>query len=383
MSVVDLFSFETMALAIVTALFLIGYAILISFYHNAWKKQQSFRSDLQHFSTSVSVVIAARNEQENIELLLTDIFNQHYPGDLYEIIVVDDFSTDNTREIITQKFPLVKLLKPHVSPENSSKKIAIATGVNFASGELIVVTDADCRVPENWLSTIASFFENYKPFFIAAPVRFEHNNSLLQRFQALDFLILQGITAASVSSGFHNMCNGANLAYTKQSFVDVKGFQNIDAVASGDDMLLMHKIWKLNPNKISFVKSGEAIVTTHPMKTWSGFFSQRRRWASKTLIYEDRKIVLVLAFVYFFNLLSVILIVFSLLNSKYWLLTLVYLFSKPLIEYGFVSSVSKFYGDKQLLPYLFLYQPLHIFYTIFVGFISQFGKYEWKGRRTK
>src|SRR5438552_2515384 len=148
---------------------------------------------------------------------------------------------------------------------------------------------------------IFSFYEEKDPVFIAAPVILQNNSSVLQMFQALDFLVLQGITAASVYKQFHSMCNGANLAYEKKAFEEVKGFESIDHIASGDDMLLMHKIRKKFPGRLNYLKSKKVIVSTQPMKTWKEFLNQRTRWASKARFYDDKRIFFVLLLVYLFN----------------------------------------------------------------------------------
>jgi hypothetical protein len=119
------------------------------------------------------------------------------------------------------------------------------------------------------------------------------------------------------------------------------------------------------------------------MKTWQEFLMQRKRWASKTLVYDDWRIIAVLGFVLLFNLLFFVLLVAAFFNPIYWIHFLAYLFGKTIIEWPFVSSVATFYGEKKLMRYFFFIQPLHIFYTAFVGIISQFGKYEWKGRTTR
>jgi hypothetical protein len=145
--------------------------------------------------------------------------------------------------------------------------------------------------------------------------------------------------------------------------------------------LLMHKIWKRQPDKVFYLKNKDAIVSTTPMKTWGEFLMQRRRWASKTLVYKDYRIIVVLGFVLLFNLLFFVLFVAAFLNKVYWLHFFFYLAGKTIIEWPFLSSVADFYGEKRLMRHFFFIQPLHIFYTVFVGIISQFGHYEWKGRR--
>ncbi|MDQ6608697.1 MAG: glycosyltransferase, partial [Bacteroidota bacterium] len=231
------------------------------------------------------------------------------------------------------------------------------------------------------VSTVASCYKEKEAVFIAAPVKFLHDNSLLQIFQALDFITLQGITAASVSANFHTMCNGANLAYTKEVFERVNGFEGIDKVATGDDMLLMYKIWKKKPDKVYYLKSDDAIVSTEPAKRWKEFFMQRKRWASKTLVYDDYRIILVLVFILLLNVLFFVLLIAAFINKIYWIHFISFLVGKTIIEWPFVSSVAKFYGEEKLMRYFFFIQPLHAFYTVVVGLLSQFGKYEWKGRK--
>ena len=364
--------------------FLFLYALLIFYYWQGWKKLTGKEIKNSSDYTFISVIVAARNEEKNVAELLKALSQQNYPKEFFEIIIADDFSVDNTARIV-KKFSLENLIliQPSIDSESSSKKRALEAGIQKAKGELIVTTDADCVPEKSWLKTIHNFYAEKKAFFIAAPVKFCHNKTLLQIFQALDFLTLQGITAASVAHNFHAMCNGANLAYTKKAFEEVNGFNKIDKVATGDDMLLMYKIWKKNPGKIFYLKSREAIVATKPMLSWKQFFMQRKRWASKTFVYDDYKMIAVLLFVYFFNCIFLFLIVLSFFYNFYWWYVLAFWILKTVIELPFVYSVAKFYEEQKLLRYFFFFQPLHIFYTVLVGIFSQFGKYEWKGRKTK
>jgi cellulose synthase/poly-beta-1,6-N-acetylglucosamine synthase-like glycosyltransferase len=371
-----------MLLTLICFLFL--YAGLIFFYYYHWLKLEEYASPAVQSQLFLSVVIAARNEESTLPRLINDLERQSYPAHLFEVIIVNDFSTDKTGEALSQiSSPHFRMIVPDADPKSSSKKTALTTGIQEAKGELIVITDADCSVSPAWLSTIASFYKEKNAAFIAAPVQFEHNNSLLQIFQSLDFLTLQGITAAGVSGGFHSMCNGANLAYTKEAFLAVDGFKGIDKVATGDDMLLMHKIKQAKSKQVFYLKSKEAIVRTAPMFTWRDLLMQRRRWASKTLVYDDFRITAVLFFVYLFNCFFILLIVLSFFAKDYWWYAAGYLFLKTLIEVPFVYSVARFFNQQKLLRSFFFLQPLHIFYTVVAGTLSQFGKYEWKGRRTK
>ena len=369
---------------IISAFFLVLYALLIFFYWNTWKNLNCYEPSGVTDTRFISVIIPARNEAKNISNLLNALAHQTYHIDFFEIIVVDDFSTDDTAEVVKKfSFSNLILAQPDTSSIFSSKKKAIETGIRTSKGELIITTDADCIPSKYWLETINSFYVTTDAAFVAAPVKFLHDHSFLQLFQSLDFLTLQGITAASVSSDLYAMCNGANLAYKKQAFENVNGFEGIDNVATGDDMLLMHKIRRKYPGKIFYLKSKEAITHTQPMLSWKEFFMQRKRWASKTLVYDDYKIIAVLGFVYLLNCLFIALIVASLFNAFYWWFVLGFWLAKTMIEFPFIKAVAKFYEERTITKYLFFFQPLHIMYTVLIGIASQLGKYEWKGRKTK
>ena len=370
-------------------LLMVVYAVLISYYHSAWNKLPEFVLPEKQTSVFISVIIAARNEEKNIQSLLQSLHNQQYPKELYEVIIIDDHSTDNTWPLLQELHFEQLQLKPlqlkefvdNASAIASYKKKSIETGINAATGKLIVTTDADCRFTPLWLQTIASFYEANEAKFIAAPVTFYNQASLLSVFQTLDFLTLQGITAASVYKRFHSMCNGANLAYERSAFYEVDGFNNIDAIASGDDMLLMHKIFKQYPNQVFYLKNPLAIVTTEPAANWKQFFHQRIRWASKADRYDDKRIFWVLLLVYLLNVCFLAGAVASFWNNTWLMLVLLLLLAKVLIEFPFVNSVAIFFGQQKLMKYFPFLQPLHIGYTIIAGWLGKFGHYEWKGRR--
>ena len=371
-----------MILIYVTIGLLIPYAVLILFYRAGWKDLELFSPKDQDPQTRISVIIAARNEEQNIGSLLESIGSQTYPRHLFETIVIDDHSTDATAAI-AKSFSFVKLIKLELGNINSYKKKAIETGIAAASGDLVVITDADCVVKPGWLKTIAAFKEKTNAVFIAAPVVIEDTSSLLQAFQSLDFMVLQGITAAAVQRQIHNMCNGANLAYERKAFHEVNGFTGIDHIASGDDMLLMQKIAARYPRRLAYLLSEEAIVTTQPATSWKEFFNQRIRWASKATSYNDIKIFSALFLVYFFNCALLALLIAGFWSPYLWLGFLGVLIGKTSVELIFIYPVIKFYKKEGLLKLFAVYQPLHIIYTVIAGWLGTFGRFEWKGRKVK
>jgi cellulose synthase/poly-beta-1,6-N-acetylglucosamine synthase-like glycosyltransferase len=377
-----------MLIIYIALLLFVIYACLIIYYRQSWLAIPIDNGQLtidNSLSVTITVIIPARNEEENIKACLESVTDQSYPKHLFEVIVVDDFSTDKTADIISsfadRNVSLISLKDFVEDKLNSYKKKAIEIAISKAKGNLIVTTDADCVVPHSWLQTVATFYEEHKPAFIAAPVSYHHENNFLKIFQSLDFMTLQGITGAAVNKKFHNMCNGANLAYEKKTFFEVGGFTGIDNIASGDDMLLMHKIFELAPKRVSFLKSADAIVHTKPAATLGEFFSQRIRWASKSDKYSDKRITAVLALVYLFNVAIFFLAILSFFDYWviYWLLGV--MICKTIIELVFLYPVAKFFNKLKLLWWFPLAQPFHIVYIIIAGWLGKFGSYKWKERK--
>jgi cellulose synthase/poly-beta-1,6-N-acetylglucosamine synthase-like glycosyltransferase len=370
-------------------LLLIGYAILIGYYHNAWNKLPVYNPPADASRVSITVIIPARNEEANLPALIDSLRQQQYPTGLWEVIIIDDHSTDDTYRLLEEagkSWPVLKLIRMADLPSDSNgsaafKKKAIKAGIDQAKGQLIITTDADCLFDPTWLHTIASYYQQTGAKFIAAPVVIEGKDNLLNIFQSLDFLTLQGITGASVFKRAHSMCNGANLAYEKSAFEEVNGFEKIDHLPSGDDMFLMHKIFTRYPEKVFYCKSASAIVRTAPVASWKAFFHQRIRWASKADSYDDKRIFWALLLVYCANLGFLILFIIGFWKPLAFFFCIILLLAKMLIEFPFVNSVAIFFGQQRRMKYFLVLQPLHILYTITAGWLGKFGHYEWKGRK--
>jgi cellulose synthase/poly-beta-1,6-N-acetylglucosamine synthase-like glycosyltransferase len=365
-------------------LLMVGYAILINYYHRWWNRLPIFKLPDTKPATFISVIVAARNEEKNIKPLLDSLYKQAYPKTLFEVIIINDHSTDNTWQLLQEaRYPELQLVALQQEETLAGKKKAIATGIASAKGTLIVTTDADCAFGQHWLESIGAFYESTQAKFIAAPVKITARRSLLSIFQSLDFITLQGITGASVYRRFHSMCNGANLAYEKKAFEAVNGFEGIDNIPSGDDMLLMHKIFRQYPEQVFYLKAKEAVVTTEPAATWKAFFHQRIRWASKADSYDDKRIFWVLLLVYLVNVCFLVAAVAACWQNIWLFFMLLLLLAKVLIEFPFVHSIAIFFEQQKLMKYFPFLQPLHIGYTIVAGWLGKFGKYEWKGRIIK
>ncbi|MDF2433639.1 MAG: hypothetical protein JWP44_3270 [Mucilaginibacter sp.] len=337
------------------------------------------------FATSVTILIAARNEEEKIHLTIEDILAQDYPGELTEIIIVDDHSTDSTSAIISSYAAKgVKLLQlQEDKPLNSYKKKAIAEAIKRSSGELMVATDADCRMGIKWLSTIVGYYETHQPVMISSPVSYFEEKSLFERMQSLEFYSLIATGAAFIGNGHASTCNGANLAYRKDVFYEVGGFNGIDDLASGDDELLLQKVAVRFPGRIGFLKLYNAVVFTHAKPNLTAFLQQRRRWASKSVKYKDKKIVALVVGLWLFYV-SVLLNFCLSFFSRSVLEVFAYQFMLIFIlEFILLWPVTSFFNRRKLMTLLIISIPLYVVYIVYIGLIGNKGKYLWKGRMVK
>lgn len=376
----------TTAVSIVSLGLTFIYALLVFFLRKGWLNLPYFIKQKNTPITKVSVLIAARNEAEKLHLTINDIIAQNYPKHLFELIIVDDHSTDTTAEIILSYAQQgVKLIKLNESAAlNSYKKKAITEAINLAKGELIITTDADCRMHNNWLNTIVNLYEIKKFKLISSPVLYFEEKTKFEELQSLEFLYLIGLGAAGIGNGMPSTCNGANLAYSRDVFFKLGGFKGIDDVASGDDELFLHKVAHAYPGSIGFCKSPGAIVYTHAKPNLKEFISQRKRWASKTVKYKDKRILILGLVIWFFNISLLMNFILGLVFNPYFGILLIVQFTvKIFVEFLFLKRLTAFANRRNLLNYLPLLTVVHVIYLVFIGIAGNWGKYNWKGRLVK
>ncbi|MEH6304996.1 glycosyltransferase [Olivibacter sp. CPCC 100613] len=370
----------------ITIILCLYYGYIVLNLLKGWKQLPSHViSNEPIFKTSVSVLIAARNEERNIAKTIDSILKQHYPSELMEVIIVNDHSTDGTADIIASYGNQgVKLIELNEHEKlNSYKKKAISKAIANAKGELMVATDADCVMGPNWLCAIVSLYEekNYK--LISSPVIYHEEKSYFEKLQTLEFLYLIGLGAASIGLRKPSTCNGANLAYRRDVFYELGGFNGIDDLASGDDELFLHRVAQKYPLSIGFCKSRDAIVYTEAKENLQEFIRQRRRWASKSTKYKNKKIVLLGVAIWIFNLAILVSALLGIFFPSLFVCFGFVLLAKILIELLFLMPITTFASRSHLLVGLPLLSFLHLFYIIYIGIAGNTGKYYWKGRKVK
>ncbi|GEC78512.1 glycosyltransferase family 2 protein [Flavobacterium aquatile] len=336
--------------------------------------------------TKFSIIVPFRNEEKNLPKLLRSISNLNYPKDLFEIIMVDDFSTDASERVYIkwrmENGLIETTLLENLRLSNSPKKDAISRAIPILKHEWVVTTDADCIVNKNWLLTLDNFIQKNNAEMVVGAVVYKTKNNWFHQFQQLDLLSLQGTTIGSFGIGKPFMCNGANFAYTKKLFNEIGGFGGNNKMASGDDVFLLQKALKNHAEKVHYLKNTDTIVKTKPENDLYKLFMQRVRWASKTTgysgYYSKSLAVVVLAM----NLSLVIGLYLLISNSLNWKTLLIVFSVKYFVDYLLLLKSNQ-YLRKGKFIFPLASSLVYPFFCSLVGIYSLFGSFTWKGRSFK
>jgi biofilm PGA synthesis N-glycosyltransferase PgaC len=323
----------------------------------------------------ISIIIPCRNEQKRLPSLLKDLSDQLYPPDKFEVIIVDDNSTDKTFDIAGRFNAITNLII--LKNRGNGKKQAIRTGINASGGDYIITTDADCKPGKKWIFTIASFFLKNSPELIVCPVSLSRGMGFFAGMQELEFLSLQGVTAGTVAMGNPVMCNGANLAFTRETYNKHESSLH-DETESGDDMFLLSSLKKEDEPRIFWLESIDSCVTTSASGDFRSFLKQRSRWFSKWKYYDDLYIVKLSIVIFVTNLLIACSLIAAIFRVEYLELSIVLLLVKSLPDYLILSNTAKRYSKKYLLKYFIPTQIIYPFYILSVAIASVIWNPKWK-----
>ncbi len=334
----------------------------------------------------VSVIIPFRNEEKEIVNNMKSIENQNYDENFYEVIYVDDNSTDNSVEVLRKNVSRknIRILKyEHSLQSRAHKKKVIEHAIEKSKGEIIVTTDADCTHGAEWLSSLIGCFDD-QTGFVSGPVEFVSDGKLFEELQALEFagLIITG--AGLIGAGKPAICNAANLAFRKKVFYEVGGYSDNLNLSSGDDEFLMQKIHSNTNYKIKFCADKKAKVFTKPTDNLTSFYHQRKRWASKGLFYKNKKLVvsLILIFLFYFGLFLFPLLALF-INPIFWALFAFGFVFKAIAEFVLMKKGIKILYDEKMLKYFLVAEIFHIPYIVFASLSGLTGNYKWKDRELK
>jgi len=361
----------------------IAYIFLILTYIKGWEALQEYKPEKMEAFINVSIIVAFRNEEENLPCLLNAIRKQNYPGTYLEIIFADDHSSDRSCEIIgdyVNSETNGRLLK--LDENSNGKKKALAMAAAAARGDLLLFTDADCIPAINWVNTVVSCYLKKRPALIAMPVLIKPDKTFFSRFQALEFLSLIGTTAGSFGIQRPIMLNGANFAIEKDLYLRCIPFLR-EQTSSGDDLFLLLHLKKLVSPQLTFLKSAEACVTVKPHPTIWSFIRQRLRWTSKSKHYRDKSLILSACLVFLINFCLFNCLFMSFFNSSFIFIGGVVFLAKSIVDFIFLKKMVRFFNVERLLQIFVLSQFLYFLYVSFIGVTGNLFTTRWKGREVK
>lgn len=346
----------------------------------------SLKKEVNGNECTFSVVIAARNEEKCIGKCLESILSQSISSRRYEIIVIDDRSTDATQKIISDyssRYHNIKTISILETPSGlSPKKFAIQKGIEIAENEIIVFTDADCSVGKDWLETIDHYFTKDTGLVqgITTYNRPDGMNRFFFGLQAVDFLSHGIVAAAGIGAGMPINSNANNFAFRKAVFESINGYGEAGKVVSGDDDLLLQRVWKNRELKVRFMTDVSGAVSTRPTETVRGVFEQRKRWGSKTVHYNIVQVCFLGGiFLFYLSVLSAFCA--GLFFQKYLILFASIAVVKLSGEMLLLMPGTRLFNKKELRRFIIpasLFQTAVVVYAVTTGV---FGKFKWKGQR--
>jgi len=328
----------------------------------------------------VSVVVAAKDEEENIEDCLNSLAELDYPKEKLEVIVVDDRSRDRTGELIAEfvrgKDNFRFLTVTEEPTTLSGKANAIQTGIKNSSGDIILLTDADCCVPPSWVKTITSYFEE-DVGLVAGLTLLDHKKDgslFFDKVQSLDWIYLLTVGAGAAGVGRPLSCVGNNLSFRRSAYQQVGGYQGV-GFSLTEDFALFKAIAERTPWRVSFTIDPRARVQSKPLKSLRQFYQQRKRWliGGKT-VSPFGKLLMAISF------LAHILIPASFILLKNPLIALVSCGSVMLSDFLILLRATITLKKTDLLKYFPLFELFYFFYTTMIAFSILSGKVHWKGR---
>lgn len=361
-------------------LLLLWYAGYIEKHRKAWISASLAESPVgASYCGGVSIVIAFRDEQEALPGLMKDLLAQDHP--MFEVILINDHSQDTSVQYLTSiQDSRVRILNLE---EGFGKKAAVELGISCAHFPVLLFTDADCRMSENWICGMTEPFQQEHIQLVSGPVSFSGPETFWYRWMKLEFASLVAIGAGAIFLGQPGMCNGANLACRKKVWLDTLGRRMDKHIDSGDDMFLLHAVQRNYPAGVSFVKQKSVMVKTPAPATLSGFISQRIRWAGKSKAYQSTVLKWQALGIFCVHTLLFLALIYVCFRRDFFVYAGLMFAIKSWIDYFLFKSILPFFGGKSWKKFLALQELVQIMYVVLIGILAMFGGSTWKGRKVK
>lgn len=369
-------------MTLLLVLILAAYCLLLMAFLFGWSESRFQVTPLEGATMSgISVIVPFRNEEHNLPVLVKSLSKLAYVIHNYEVILVDDHSTDGSRALAERFARDGRNIRLLCLPDGvEGKKHALMAGIHSSEFEIIATTDADCQFHEQWLWQISTYFERTETQMLVGPVRLTTGKDLLSRLQAMEFTSLAASTAAAIGLGHPILCNGANLAFRKSAFNEVGGYEGNMTIPSGDDEFLLHKMMKHFRHGVVYLNAPEGIVTSNPVESISDFIGQRVRWAGKWKYNTDPLAKWLAVFIAAAHFSFFVLLIMFILDPG---MIFTFLLIKIILEGVLLAGMARFYGVPFDALAFVLWQLIYTPYVLLVGLLAQGNRYRWKGRNFK
>ena len=330
---------------------------------------------------SVSVIVAAHNEEQNIGKCIKHLVSQTYKPELLEIILVNDRSTDSTEKIISdwaRRYPLIRKIDIKYPAKNiGPKKNALAHGIAAATGDILFFTDADCRPPDRWIEKTMPHFENKVGLVAGFAPLAGHENNLFHRIIELDTVITAGVAAAGITKQKPITCNGRNLAYRKKVYDQVQGFATISRPLAGDDDLFLHLVATRTNWECRYSWSSETFVGSSAPRTLKNYFAQRRRHIS-TSMYYPLNTKLGYAVYHAGNIIIFFFLFYSIASGSFIASASFVFLVKCVIDFLFIKKTTTTFSKQHLLKYFLFWEFFTVLSNALIGPLGFLRKVTWK-----
>ncbi len=369
-----------LSISIIFIIIAVLYAFVIIYFTIGWNRLNEGKTDKNVLAKfSISIIIPFYNESENLPNLLKDLLALEYPKSNYEIILVDNNSTDNSVEIINA-FIEKNNIKIKSLKSDGSKKQAVWKGINSSKCDYILSLDADCRIPLNILKNYDSQLQSYPYKFISGPVVFTSDNSLFGKFTELEFLSLVSSGAGAIGVNIPIMANAANMLFEKSVAISAEHIYKSKEQSGDDVFLLEYIVQKYGAKEVQFLKSKETIVSTPAPKTIKAWINQRLRWTAKAKNYSISAMSLTALIILTYSLLQFILLPMAIISLDYLYLWIIAVALKTFIDFSILYKSAKFFRKQSLVKYILLFEIVYPIYIVGVSFGALLYRGSWKGR---
>ncbi|MBL0118409.1 MAG: glycosyltransferase [Saprospiraceae bacterium] len=360
------------------------YALFFFYATIEWLKTRELFVLTKYHPVKFSIIIPFRNEAINLVKCIESILEQHYDRDRFEIICVNDHSSDGGEFLLQtyeKEYEFIKLIQNI----GWGKKQAIEAGIDISRHNHIITVDADTLRNKSWLVAMASMF-NYKGIRVVAggilmiPIK----PKPFHFFQTMDYCGSIALSIVAMRKNWFRNGSGGNLAFTKDVYYRYKESNSDEGIASGDDVFLLHHAFKEDPKSVLFPKSKDLLAFTGTEPNWNSFIQQRSRWAGKTFQYKEKTMMFIWALIWIANILIPFVLIGALTGSDIMIQLLCFMImTKFMADFIFLRTVTNYF-DKSFFKYFFIAELYHVSYVIIVGINAILGiKFTWKGDKLK